>query len=428
LFRLQATFGFVAYRQKIAFAAIGNRALPSFHNDDVRTGCATFGGAIMMSADIRRGFFSVVGRTRFILACAEVLLVVTPHWVRAQPGVDEIGPDAFLEKYRQVMRESVNAYRDVEIEGTAWERVPIRESKDLPVQFAEKESSFFGYTSSDGCEELRFRTEKPEFRERVFILAEERGFALRRVKPGGPFSLQRRLDPAEMTRVAKDYRSLKKAPYCPPLCPTFPDFPAWVSSSDFRVRQVSRVTEGGQSVLKVLFDYRSEGARENQAEGWVCVDPSIGWVIRSFEIETRITGKSRKNEKIVTRFQHTGSMSYTQNNGRAVPAEIRYGYALNNSLSNTFRYSYKLSTFRLAPTERSRFTLAAFDLGDYEQTLGEVEKRATYRTTATVSVALLASLVLFWCGRRFHSRWKDAKASKAFGHTTGRSGAVEQQR
>ncbi len=236
--------------------------------------------------------------------CAAIPLVLLANLVLAQASAHEADPTAFLVKYRQAQRDLLTAFANARIEGTRWARVPTRESPESPVRFEERSAISFIYIRGGGCDELRFRDQAPKFVENVFVVAEKRGFAVRRFEPGGPFSLQGMFQPDDPPQVVREYRAMRRAPICPLRCA---DFATWVGSREFTVHRISRELMDGGGVLRASFDYQPGGKDEPRASGWFCVDPSIGWALRSYEFDVRRVGRP------VVRY--SGSIVYDKTHG-----------------------------------------------------------------------------------------------------------------
>jgi hypothetical protein len=152
---------------------------------------------------------------------------------------------------------------------------------------------------------------------------------------------------------------------------------------------------------KLVFEYLARDEKKTAIAGWLSLEPSMNWVIRNYEFETRIVRVSKgKESPYVTHV--TGSVHYRDGIEPAQPIDINVERVVDNK--RVLKGTYELSKFIVAPTPPVEFTLAAYGLGDFEKPSGRSPNRAAYYAMAIAAVALLISFVLSRIVKRLPER------------------------
>jgi hypothetical protein len=311
---------------------------------------------------------------------------------RAASDGQNLPPSDFLAEYRRVLSDLRLIYRDARIDGrvhggTYWPNAKRPNVRREPPP-SEGPGGRFSYAFSNGSEMMRLYSRKLKgFFETVSVATGPRVFAVRRPSADRPYFLVTNEARGKDDVFVRNFRHrVKNAPYC---VAGLGDFPAYVNSGSFHVKQVSCTTEEGVSVVRVDFRYASAEKKKPQVEGYFCVDPSLNWVVRSYDVEIRTVAPDR--EKMVNHV--TGSLSYKHGNGPPVPLAVKYKGVLNTS-TRVEEVTYELDSFTLGPTPAEAFTLAAFGLGDFENASSRGRSRGAYLAAVIGVVALFLSLVL----------------------------------
>ncbi|MFI5456160.1 MAG: hypothetical protein ACHRXM_11990 [Isosphaerales bacterium] len=222
--------------------------------------------------------------------------------------------------------------------------------------------------------------------------------------PGGSWYVETDLNGDDEWPALRRYRNwLTEAPYNPGCLPRFLEY---VNSPDFRINEVSRTTDGGVDLAKVVFEYVPKDPKKPRLLGWLRLDLARSWVIRDYEFDVRLAGL-QDGAKAETTIRNKGFVKYRQENGRQIPTAIEVTKYAKNGNSVTDHINISKYFFVSIPPEE--FTLSAFGLGDYELTLSQVQTRTTYRTVTLALGAFLAALVLFRMGRSIQKGRKGTK-------------------
>jgi len=330
----------------------------------------------------------------------------------ARSDGETIPPDAFLPQYRRILKEHEATYRNIRIEGrtrfrrSSWAPPGKGEATkvvDLPL--SERPWMEFTYCLSDGnCKLATSFRNGDHYTEGAEVRESRHFFRVRRTSPGGPYSLTESREENDAPRVPTESPGrVKEAPYCPW---GYSDFPSYVSSPDFKIRDVSGTDDSARGRVKVTFSYRPTDRQNPVAEGWVRLDPNANWVLTDYEIRS-IRPASAKKVELVT--QSSGAIRYTQSSGLAVPVEVKFKNVLQSRKGNTEEEGeYQVDHFSVGPTPTEEFTLAAFGLGDFEAPSGRSANRFGYYAMAVAVAAALISLILSRLGKARRS--EQAKA------------------
>jgi len=257
----------------------------------------------------------------------------------------------------------------------------------------------FAYTCSGGDQRLRIRRDQPDFFDRVIVQSGEDTFWVRRTKPDAPYYVER-LSEAEKGRrvVPNEYKmDVMGAPYCPPGNSYFL---VLRKLPDCKVQKVVPIQEGGKTLIRASYLYGDE--QYPKVEGWLCVDPSRNWVVRSYEFKIQTAFRTKKNVRLENAYRLSGSVVYADSNGTPVPSEIEYSSERDGRLH--FKRRFVISKFLVGPSPRESFTLAVFGLGDAQRKIDSVKRRDTYWTAAVGGSAFLIGFVLLCIGRAVQKR------------------------
>jgi hypothetical protein len=309
--------------------------------------------------------------------------------------VETANASDFLPKLRQAARDLESLYNNVRIEGTHVATRPGRPSaKDQTSPAPRTVVAKFSYARSEGREKLLLSPPDEAASGTAVVSSGLRKFRLMRKGPGGSWYVDTDVNANDDWPAMTRYRSwLTAAGYSPG---GFPRFPEYVNSAEFRIRAVSRVTDRGADLTKVVFEYVPKDPQKPRIEGWLRLDPALSWVIRDYEFTTRFSWL-RDGVKRETTVRNKGFVNYTQENGKPVPGEMEVSKYFDNGKTTTDHVNISKFEFTTSPPEE--FTLSAFGLGDYELTASQVQTRATYRSAALACGAFLAAFVLFRIGR-----------------------------
>lgn len=305
---------------------------------------------------------------------------------RAQDPSADLTPAIFLAKYRQALRELAAEYRDVEIEGV------------------DGNSTQFHYVSSGVNESLRLLREKPTFFDRVFIYTGSRGYRMRRPTPDGAYFLEKLVNSDQIPPAVLQYRKFAREAAYHARGPAG-RLSELVDSPEFTVKDVARVTEAGESLVKFAFEYLPP--RKPANKGWFLLDPALNWAIRGYGYTVEGKADTSKKGPIQVSSRVAGGVRYKVQNGRTVPTEV-WSKMVTNRSDKPFTQRAAISTFSLGRTPASKFTLDTYGLGDLERTGEQVEQRTRYRTIAVAAGSLLVAAILFYAGWRVRRGRKGA--------------------
>ncbi len=309
---------------------------------------------------------------------------------------DEISPDRFLNEYRSRLSRFQETYRDVQIDGVYGHSLSrMNSNKSLPELVRPAHPIEFFYVFSDGRQKLKIKRTTPEFYDGALVHADNQQFLVRRASPQAPYFLERVDSTSEPRFNFKEFLvNVRNAPYSPS---GFGRFAEYVNSPDFKVREVARSVDGGDSFVRVDFEYlpakegtpkRSGGPIYQRLEGRLYLDPSMNWVIRKYDIQARDVFGGGKEVLLHT----VGAVQYRQDGVTAIPTVIDYKLTVDEKMIQAWRY--EISRFALASTPPEEFTLAAYGLGDFEQPSARTTNRTAYYAMAVGIAALLISLLL----------------------------------
>jgi len=203
---------------------------------------------------------------------------------RAGDDSERIDPDGFLTEFRQTVSHLESLYKNVQVQGT---HVTTRSNPGKPP--VKTVDTGFYYARSDGREKLLLgapddpRPDNPVSGTAV-VNSGSRKFRLARKQPGGSWSVEIDQNVNEELPGLMLYRNwLTVAPYGPGCVSLFSEY---IGSPDFGIQDVSRTTDGGMNLVKVIFQYAPKGAM-SRAQGWLRLDPAMSGVIRDYDFETR---------------------------------------------------------------------------------------------------------------------------------------------
>ena len=321
--------------------------------------------------------------------------------VREAQKPEKVAPADYLPRYRRILHELASNYRDVVVEGTETVTRPLRESaKEKRVASTKDTSTRFTYVRTSDREKLVLGPgdEPAESARTVVVNSDHRRFRLFRKPTSGSWyvDIDLRSDNEEFPAFAQ-YRSRLTAAAFSPGC--LPGFVELVDSGGFTVREVVEVSADGVALEQVRFLYVPAEEGKPRIEGWVRLDPAMGRVVHDYDFESK--GSSvRDAVKREWTMRTKGFVTYRKDRGKPVPAEVEVATYVNGNRSSTHHYGVARYSLRETPSED--FTLAAFGLADYDRTVGQVERRTTYRTAVLAGTAFLVALFLFAVGRRVH--------------------------
>ena len=195
--------------------------------------------------------------------------------------------------------------------------------------------------------------------EAVQVHAGDHTFVVRRTKSDAPYELVRsRLARSLDAEYEASRREIVDAPFCPANLSGFPDC---VWSPEFKVQEVTRVTDVDGSLVKARFEYLPTDKERHPMRGWIALDPTMNWAVRKYEIEVRYPEKMPEAVKLV------GWVRYKRQQTSVVPLEMSCTSTASNK-EVTLESNRKLGIlrFEFAVTPAIEFTPAAYGLRDLE--------------------------------------------------------------
>jgi hypothetical protein len=326
--------------------------------------------------------------------------------IRAGQEPGKLDPDGVLAHLRQAARDFDSLYKNVRIEGTHVatrpNRTPAKDQNNSPARTIH---SGFTYAQSEGREKLLLSPPDPTGSGTAVVRSGDRRFRLMRKGTHGTWYVETDLSSDDDWPALMRYRSwLIESPYNPGCIPRFREY---LDSPDFKIREVSRSTEGGVELTKAVFEYAPQDTKKPRLAGWLRVDPARNWAIHDYDFDVRLV-LVREGTKSQTSIRNKGFVNYSEQDGRLIPAEIEVSKHAQNG--NIVTDHTNIAQFLFATSPPEEFTLSAFGLGDYELTVGQAQARTTYRTIALAVGAFLAAFVLFRTGRSIQ---KSTRASNS---------------
>jgi prepilin-type N-terminal cleavage/methylation domain-containing protein len=370
-----------------------------------------------------RHFHSGGQRPLWCLWLTVLVLVSDTTNADGQSGEDELSAARVLLEYRRGVVKQQTAFGDACVDGVMHSRryrldSPRKKSDGAPPQDDPRIGTLaFSYCRSGDKEKVDI-TNPDRGSGRVYVNAGSRRFRLRRASPGGPYALDDIADTSESWDMFQLFRArVKDAAYC---VGGLSRFPSYVQDSAFHVVSVSRTFESGKSVVKLQFQYRPSPNGSPTIDGWMCLDPTINWAIRSCDVVHTVTDRNR--EKVSSHF--SGAIAYLSVDSVAVPSEIKYKNVRNNKTVE--EVVYEIHSFVRGPAAAGAFELAAFGLGDFEQLTRQNPNRVAYYAAALGGAALLISLLLSWWARHAQ-RGRSAGGNLSVGVTDAGRDRVERR-
>ncbi len=341
-----------------------------------------------------------------VVPLAFLCSVATVSQIRAAQEAEKLDPTGFLAHFRQAARDFDSLYKYVRIEGTHVairpNRTPAKDQQDSPTRTI---NSGFSYAQSEEREKLLLSPPDPAGSGTAVVRSGDRRFRLMRKGTYGSWYVETDLNSDDDWPALMRYRSwLIESPYNPGCIPRFREY---LDSSDFKIRQVSRSTEGGVELTKAVFEYAPQDTKKPRLDGWLRVDPARNWAIHDYDFNVRLVSV-RDGTKRETSIRNKGFVNYRENEHRLFPAEIEVSKHAQNG--NIVTDHTNVSEFLFAPSPPEEFTLSAFGLGDYELTVGQAQARTTNRMIALALGAFMAAFVLFRIGRSIQ---KGARANNS---------------
>jgi hypothetical protein len=253
----------------------------------------------------------------------------------------------------------------------------------------------FAYCFSEGDEKLVGRSlDKAKYHEGVTVKAGSRFFIVNRSSPQGLYRLNVATVNEFPPKSSATPALVKEALYCPW---NGSDFPSVVNSPEFKIGQVTRTGDSTNARVNVTFSYRPVDSDKPKMEGWVRLDPAANCVLTDYEIK-RTSPPSAKSNSVT---EESGSTRYKDENGVALPVEVRYKKVFHTPKGDTLEEGeYQIDRFVLGPTPAEEFTLAYYGLGDFEVPSRRSASRAGYYALALAVAAGLVSLVMARLARK----------------------------
>ncbi len=226
--------------------------------------------------------------------------------------------------------------------------------------------------------------------DHVMVNDGNRFFRVHRASPGDLYALGEITENGDAIRTPRPTpRLLREAPNCPW---SYSEFPSYVSSQDFKIKEITRTSDAARPEFKLVFSYQPADASKLRMEGWLQLDPGARYVLTAYDIQV-ITRPPGRGDVVV---QQSGTTRYTSQNGVPVPAHASYRREERSKLGTGIEEAeFELDRFTLETTPDEEFTLAAFGLGDFESPPTTPHSRFGYYALA-VAVALAAVSVVLW--------------------------------
>jgi len=335
----------------------------------------------------------MISRFRVVLCAALLSLFVVLE--RPCLAVNDLSPESFLQEYRNAIKQSQIANRNIQLEGIL-SRTIFRNNE----QKISEEQKRVLYAANQGREKIMFHVGKPDdaegYAERVFVLGCDRNFLLGRSSPQGNFQVLEIIADSNRKRsqLANDLA------FTADLTNSLSGIPLlqMIESKNFKVIEIKQNVIGNHHFVRVEFDYRPNAYEDAELEGgvfrgWMLVDPERNWVVREYEYKAT----SAKSPDVVPTY--TGAIRYKiEEDGTPLPEEATciMKYVQSNGETEIMRLEYHFQAERLStdPIPDSEFTLAAYGLGDFEQPPGAPTNTLPYWAFGFAAVALGISVVL----------------------------------
>jgi hypothetical protein len=295
--------------------------------------------------------------------------------VRAATRDGEVDPAGFVTEYRRAVQVFRDAYRDIQVEGFVTSQVERRFSNPSSKNSRNVVVREFAYASTGGNQKMRVVTMErngaakdeqtkavggaaPKSSiEAVQVHAGDHTFVVRRTKSDVPYELVRsRLARSLDAEYEASRREIVDAPFCPANLSEFPDC---VWSPEFKVQEVTRVTNVDGSLVKARFEYLPTDKQRHPMRGWIALDPVMNWAVRNYEIEIHYPNARPEAVKLV------GWVRYKKQQAVVVPLEMSCTSTASNK-QVTLESDRKLGIlkFEFAVTPAVEFTPAAYGLRD----------------------------------------------------------------
>ena len=350
----------------------------------------------------------MVERLPFLRTPIVCILLSTLATVRAhsQPMDHKVTPAEFVAEFRRASTALPEAYRNVHVEGVT----TLQLERTFPAQPTKKPRrtfslSKFSFTLTDGNERLVVTGEDAEGSDeknakeetdtivakghtvRVVVEGVKQAFIARRALPDGPYFLERSDPPGSYAVDTERYRRrVLVASYCPGH---LGEFPGCVSSPNFKVREVTQVSDSGERLLKASFEYSPPDQKKRKLSGWLTVDPAMNWAVREYEIQIRNPAKTPELSTFV------GTAGFTKDGETVVLATSdSMSTRGNENYTYTVKEKIEISKFRFVATPVHEFTLAAFGLGDFESPSRRSSNRVPLYATVLAIGAFAVGIIL----------------------------------
>lgn len=297
------------------------------------------------------------------------------------PSVD-MQPDSFLPVYRQALRVLANSNKPIRLEGTLRE---VRERSGTP----EKLRDFtirLEYLRQGELEKLRQKFEKPEGIERIFVVAHP-SFTLYKPLGSTAYALDgfNKLDQQSLSLLKKrrdDVASASRTAGSIELLPL-------VEEKGFRPSRLTRVDADGESLIRMDFSYRPSDAKLSHVDGWLVLDPTLGWAIRSYKVS------SKPNPTSPPSVVSSGNARYQKTEeGAILPQELHMETVFMMDTPVTERYDFYATRGSSQPIPTAEFDLSHYGLADVNRPIKRSTNSLAYWAFGVAAVAIAGSVVL----------------------------------
>ncbi|MGC8642090.1 MAG: hypothetical protein ACP5XB_19675 [Isosphaeraceae bacterium] len=237
----------------------------------------------------------------------------------------------------------------------------------------------------------------------VILMGKGESYVLRSRSVGPPFYIQAEKAPGNFQAFLRRFK--ESIVHCAFRAGPI-DLREAMDSKDLTIRDVSRITSNGESVIRLAIDYDrtyetptrsgrgpAVGKRKVHISGIVSLDPGRAWAVRDFELHTTTDGDPQKTSDAV------GSVVYST--GPEIPFPTEITSETRHSHGQNERIAFKVDRWVYDSPPPREFTLAFYGLGDYF--VGRSNWLGRYGITVwAAGAAILAftlSFVFKWLGR-----------------------------
>ena len=263
--------------------------------------------------------------------------------------------------------------------------------------------------------------------DRVLVDTGDRSFMIRRSSPDNPYFLEEHHAYGDTRKDFHHYQFLfQYASFCPAGMGSFPEF---VNSPEFKILEMTRTNDGGESLVRISFEYpNKDGKLEvstsphetrvyRDVSGFLVLDSARGFVIRDYDVNVgSVIVRDRDGkagsvpQPVSVTYRSVGSVRYKDGSEPPAPSEINERSLFGKGRKWLWR-KYELSKFELThnPAEPEEFSLAAYGLGDFERPSKRSANYVTYYILAVASAAFLISYILLRIGRYFQHKSTNRK-------------------